>query len=122
MKKEYLKEDLTREELLNLTKKFCEDVKNNVYSKEGNSMWVYWLSKMFLHAYARIMGKSDAFVKRNIQINCAHPGWVKTDLTGPEAPLTIDQGALTPCSIFDLPWTISDKQGKLFSDCKPISF
>ena len=72
--------------------------------------------------YGRIMGKSEAYVKRNIQIYSVHPGWVKTDMAGPKAPLSIDEGAITPCYTFDLPWTISDKQGKLFSDSQQIDY
>src|SRR5437762_2667253 len=38
-----------------------------------------------------------------IKVNSACPGWVKTDMGGPEAPGTADQGADTPAWLATLP-------------------
>jgi NAD(P)-dependent dehydrogenase (short-subunit alcohol dehydrogenase family) len=38
-----------------------------------------------------------------IKVNCCHPGWVKTDMGGENAPLTLEEGARTPVLLATLP-------------------
>lgn len=53
-----------------------------------------------------------------IKINSACPGWVKTDMGGPEAPGTVEQGADTPVWLATL---LSDgPSGGFFQDRKPL--
>jgi len=45
------------------------------------------------------------------------PGWVQTDMGGPTAKRTIEEGMNCPTKVFDFPHTIDkEKQGKFFSD------
>jgi len=39
----------------------------------------------------------------NVKVNAAHPGWVKTDLGGDAAPLSVEQGAETAVRLATLP-------------------
>lgn len=41
--------------------------------------------------------------KEDILVNACCPGWVKTDMAGPQAPKTPDQGAETPVMLALLP-------------------
>jgi NAD(P)-dependent dehydrogenase (short-subunit alcohol dehydrogenase family) len=50
---------------------------------------------------------AEALKDTNIKVNSAHPGWVKTDLGGEYAPMTVEEGAKT---IVDL--SLLDENGK----------
>jgi NAD(P)-dependent dehydrogenase (short-subunit alcohol dehydrogenase family) len=39
----------------------------------------------------------------HVKVNAAHPGWVKTDMGGAEAPLDVHEGALTAVELATLP-------------------
>jgi NAD(P)-dependent dehydrogenase (short-subunit alcohol dehydrogenase family) len=39
----------------------------------------------------------------NIKVNSAHPGWVKTDMGGSQAPMELEQGAKTSAALATLP-------------------
>jgi NAD(P)-dependent dehydrogenase (short-subunit alcohol dehydrogenase family) len=39
----------------------------------------------------------------NVKVNAAHPGWVKTDMGGDQAPLEVQEGAVTAVELATLP-------------------
>jgi len=53
----------------------------------------YRISKTGLNALTRVL--ADEVRNYNVKINSAHPGRVKTDMGGPEAPRSIEAGADT---------------------------
>ena len=78
----------------------------------------YRLSKLALNGITLML--ADAVKGKNILINSIHPGWVKTDMGGAEAPLGLDAGAR------GLVWaaTLPDDgpQGGFFQDGKRMDW
>ena len=113
----------TYQELLNLTEAFKMSFKNKTTDKDGWCINTYSVSKMVVNTYARVLSLRKEIEDNDISVYAAHPGWVKTDMTGPEAPLTIEQGTVNEIFLLDLPEGINKKyQGKYFDNCKVSSF
>lgn len=76
----------------------------------------YRISKVGLNALTKIL--SDELSGKNIKINAVNPGWVQTDMGGPNAPLSLEDGVDT------IMWlaTLRDDgpSGGFFEDCKQI--
>ncbi|KAG5466703.1 hypothetical protein LSCM1_00875 [Leishmania martiniquensis] len=61
----------------------------------------YKCSKAALNMYTVALASS--LKDTNVKANCAHPGWVKTEMGGPKAPLEITEGAETSVYLATLP-------------------
>ncbi len=85
-------------------------------SDMGGGFPAYRMSKAALNALTRItaaeIGPGD------IKINAMCPGWVRTDLGGPNATRTVDKGAETAVWLALLP--ADGPTGGFFRDMKPI--
>jgi len=85
-------------------------------SDMGGGYTGYRLSKVSINALTRILMaelKAD-----NILVNSMCPGWVKTDMGGPEATRSVEEGADTAVWLATLP--DSGPRGKFFRDRKEI--
>ena len=113
----------TYQELLNLAESFIKSYENNSVEKGGWCKNSYCVSKMVVNTYARVLSYREEIEKNDIGVYAAHPGWVKTDMTGPEAPLTISEGAENEIFLIELPDGINKEyQGKYFDRFKVTSF
>ncbi|MCA1685431.1 MAG: SDR family oxidoreductase [Planctomycetia bacterium] len=82
----------------------------------GGGSPAYRISKAALNALTRVL--SAEVRGTNILINSACPGWVRTDMGGPDAPRTPEQGADTIVWLATLP--DDGPRGGFFQDRQPI--
>lgn len=78
----------------------------------------YSISKAALNAFTRQL--AAATKGRNVLVNSADPGWVRTAMGGPSAPRSVEQGADTLVWLATLP--AKGPTGGFFSDRKPIDW
>ncbi|MBD2099199.1 SDR family oxidoreductase [Trichocoleus sp. FACHB-591] len=76
----------------------------------------YRMSKTALNALTRIL--ANELQGSNILVNSVCPGWVRTDMGGPDAPRTPEQGADTIAWLATLP--DGGPTGGFFRDRQPI--
>jgi NAD(P)-dependent dehydrogenase (short-subunit alcohol dehydrogenase family) len=74
------------------------------------------MSKAALNAATRVAAAEIG--EGNVKINAASPGWVRTDMGGPEAPRTVEKGAETAVFLALLP--DDGPSGGFFHDKHPI--
>jgi NAD(P)-dependent dehydrogenase (short-subunit alcohol dehydrogenase family) len=63
--------------------------------------FAYDASKTALNAYTIHLAYELRDTK--IKVNSAHPGWVKTDMGGPQAPMELSEGGKTSAALATLP-------------------
>jgi len=76
----------------------------------------YRLSKFALNGFTVILANE---LKDKVAVNAFDPGWVKTDLGGPNAPGLPEDSAKGALAVVTLPFEIT---GKFFKDGKEINF
>lgn len=87
----FVSQELTRDELSELMRGFVRSVGDGTYASAGWPSSAYSVSKAGLNMLTRILAKELS--SRGILVNTVHPGWVRTDMGGPSAPLDIGSGA-----------------------------
>lgn len=114
-------DNLTEERVDEIVNQYLEDVRERRVKKKG---WpkAYYVSKIALNAYTRVLSKSfqDQADRQSIYVNCSTPGYCKTDMTGNTGIYTAEQGAETPVWVALLP--PGGPTGQFFSQKTVCSF
>ena len=74
------------------------DPKSPIYNAKS---FAYDASKTALNAFT--VHLAWELRDTNIKVNSAHPGWVKTDMGGEQAPMELSEGAKTSAALATLP-------------------
>ena len=123
MQQKFRSETITEEELVGLMNKFVEDTKNGLHTKEGwpdTRALTYGVSKMGVTVLSRIHARKLSEQRRGdrILLNACCPGWEKTDMGGPTAIKSPEEGAETPVYLALLPSNAKGPHGEFVMEKK----
>jgi NAD(P)-dependent dehydrogenase (short-subunit alcohol dehydrogenase family) len=117
LKKRFQDPQLTRQQLFQLMDEFKQGVKCNTFAQEGWPRTCYGVSKMGINVFAGVLSREPTVVGKDIQVYALCPGYVDTDMTSHKGVLTIQQGALTPVFLAELPFKVNPQyQGQFFEE------
>ncbi|KAM7322321.1 carbonyl reductase [NADPH] 1 [Alexandromys fortis] len=105
LQQKFRSDTITEEELVGLMNKFVEDTKKGVHEKEGWPNSAYGVSKIGVTVLSRIHAQKLREQRKGdkILLNACCPGWVRTDMAGPKATKSPEEGAETPVYLALLP-------------------
>ena len=127
-KKSFKDENLSKEfdnanlvKLEQLYNRYIEDTRSGNFDK-WDYQWVkdfhcYGPSKTFLNFYMKDL--SQQLLQDKIMVNTFNPGWVKTDMGGSKAPLTVEQGCRTALFLDSL---TEFKTGEVYENRRVVGF
>lgn len=98
--------------------KFVEDTKKGVHAEEGWPNSAYGVTKIGVTVLSRILARKLNEQRRGdkILLNACCPGWVRTDMTGPQATKSPEEGAETPVYLALLPPDAEGPHGQFVQD------
>ncbi|XP_072471123.1 carbonyl reductase [NADPH] 1-like [Notamacropus eugenii] len=120
LQQKFVSNTITEEELVGLMNKFVEDTKKGVHKEEGWPNSAYGVSKIGVTVLSRIQARQLNEWRKgdNVLLNACCPGWVKTDLGGPRAPKSVEEGIETPVYLALLPLGVTEPHGQFVMEKK----
>jgi carbonyl reductase 1 len=100
---EILSPSLDRAALVAFMDRFVADVAAGTHEQRGWPSNAYGVSKVAMNAHVRVLALEVARDPREILVNAACPGWVRTAMGGRSAPRSPEEGARTPVWLALLP-------------------
>ncbi|XP_036401233.1 carbonyl reductase [NADPH] 1 [Megalops cyprinoides] len=111
-------DDITEEELVGLMERFVQEAQRGVHTQTGWPNTAYGVSKIGVTVLSRIQAwrlQKERPVDQ-ILLNPCCPGWVRTDMAGPRATKSPDEGAVTPVYLALLPAGAEEPHGQFVSE------
>ncbi|CAG7734157.1 unnamed protein product, partial [Allacma fusca] len=113
LRKRFSNPEATVEQIIELANEFIKLAKEGTHYAAGWPNSTYMVSKVTLSAVVPIQQRS--FDKErpddDIVVNSCHPGYVDTDMTSHQGPLTIEEGAVAPVYLSLLPPNVEKPRG-----------
>lgn len=124
LQEKFRSDTITEEELVKLMEKFVEDTKKGVHQEKGWPNTAYGVSKIGVTVLSRIQARQlkESGKGEGIILNACCPGWVRTDMAGPNATKSPDEGAETPVYLALLPESVDSPYGELVSEKKVVAW
>ncbi|XP_054654202.1 carbonyl reductase [NADPH] 1 [Dunckerocampus dactyliophorus] len=118
LQERFRSEDITEEELTGLMRRFVDRAKKGEHKQDGWPETAYGVSKIGVTTLSMIQARRVSKERPNDQIlvNACCPGWVRTDMAGPKATKSPEEGAVTPVYLALLPAGETEPHGKFVSD------
>ncbi|XP_028279923.1 carbonyl reductase [NADPH] 1-like [Parambassis ranga] len=118
LQQRFRSEDITEDEVVGLMQKFVDLTKKGEHKEGGWPETAYGVSKLGLTTLSMILARRLSKERPNdgILLNACCPGWVRTDMAGPKAPKSPEEGAVTPVYLALLPPGATGPHGKFVSD------